>query len=69
MIAERLSNSPHVAIIIIPAVCKKIALMILEPGDEAAIFYSMFKFFPAELWQVASNVTSQGLWVGHREGM
>jgi len=38
MIAERLSNSPHVAIIIIPAVCKKIALMILEPGDEAAIF-------------------------------
>ena len=30
---------------------------------------SMFKFFPAELWQVDSNGTPQGLWVGHCEGM
>jgi hypothetical protein len=36
---------------------------------EKDCYHSMFKFFPAELWQVASNVTSQGLWVGHREGM
>ena len=32
-------------------------------------FNSMFKFFLAELWQVASNGTPQDLWVGHREGM
>jgi len=32
-------------------------------------YNSMFKFFLAELWQVASNGTPQDLWVGHREGM
>ena len=36
---------------------------------ENVTFNSMFKFFPAELWQVASNGTPQGLLVGHREGM
>jgi hypothetical protein len=37
MIAAKLSNTKHVSFIIIP-VCEKLALMILEPGDEAAIF-------------------------------
>jgi hypothetical protein len=35
MIVAKLSNAPHEAFIIIPAVCEKIALMILEPGVAA----------------------------------
>ncbi len=53
----------------IPAIA---IFILLTSGSAFALsdaYNSMFKFFLAELWQVAINGTPQGLWVGHREGM